>query len=539
MLKYAAEEPDFDHLGPILECLQDQLSLSSQKIITPQLWEDALKQTTATLDSNADKVVTSAPKNTRQTNLKDLLVKQSKDEDMTKDEEDVPTSHEALPHRIKQAEWKTVDAFDTPTLMYDSLRQQFYYADPSAGRPPLFGTVNDRIDMLSQRFWRVQQRVARSVPNLTSIDRLLGTSVTATQILLGLLHATSTSSVVAEAEGTATTAFELEDMTGCIPLQLLSNARLDTRGVYTDGCIVLVEGHYEEGIFNVSKIKLPPIESKATSKPYIPPLAGGFASDRPATAVPLSVYTMANVAVDEPMIMTELKALVDRLVRDEATEPVLLVLMGNFTGGSMSLSVALEEICHALKPLPFNHSVIIMPGPNDTPSMCWPIPALKAPPAFSQEVKAKVQFVSNPCRLRYDNHQDVLLFRQDMIQHHLQNEILSARNSSRETIKDRILHSVLSQGHLLPKAPVYWNYDCALSMYPLPDLMVVGLEEGEDCVGSFFEEECQVVAPGTFGNWAKVTLRAKRKKWVESRPMPVEFLRTEDGADSSMGGEDL
>ena len=539
MLNYAAGEPDFNHLAPILECLQDRLALSSQKIITPQLWEDAVQQTTATVDANVDNVVMSAPRTTKQTDLRDLLVNQNKDEDMTMEEDHGPAPDEALPYRIKRAEWKIVDAFDTPTLTYDSLRQQFFYADRSAGRPPLFGTVEDRIDMMSQRFWRVQQRVARSVPNLTSIDRLLGTSVTATQMLLGLLHATSTSSVVAEAEGTAATAFELEDMTGCIPLQLLSNAKLDTRGVYTDGCIVLAEGHYEEGIFNVSKIKLPPIESKATSKPYIPPLAGGFASDHPATAVPLAVYTMANVAVDEPGIMTELKGLVDRLVNDEATEPVLLVLMGNFTGGSMSLSVALEELCRVLKPLPSSHSVIVMPGPNDTPTMCWPIPAIKAPSSFSQELNAKVQFVSNPCRLRYDNHQDVLLYRQDMIQHHQQNEILSARSSSRDTIKDRILHSVLSQGHLLPKAPVYWNYDCALNIYPLPDLMLVGLEEGEDCIGSFFEEGCQIVAPGTLGNWAKVTLRAKRKRWVESRPMPVEFLRKEDGADSSLGEEDL
>jgi hypothetical protein len=62
----------------------------------------------------------------------------------------------------------------------------------------------------------------------------------------------------------------------------------------------------------------------------------------------------------------------------------------------------------------------------------------------------------------------------------------------------------------------------------LPDLLLVGLEEGEAYGGSFFEEGCQVVAPGSQGNWAKVTLRAKRKRWTELRPMAVEFLRTEE-----------
>jgi DNA polymerase epsilon subunit 2 len=509
------------------------LAPTSQKIITLQLWEDALKETTATVDNN-EKVVTRAPRNTKQMKLLDLLANPNKDDDVATEKETaraeayMHVSDKALPSRIKQAEWKIVDAFDTPTLKYDSLRQQLYYADKSEGRPPLFGTVEDKIDMMSQRFLRVQQRVARSVSNLTTIDRLLGTNVTSTQILLGILHATSTSSVIAEAEGVAMTSFALEDMTGSIPLQLLANARLDTRGVYTDGCIVLVEGYYEEGIFNVNKIKLPPIESKATSKPCMPPVPGEFSCDRVSTATPLSIYTMANAAVDEPVIMSELKGLVDRLAADLASDPIILVLMGNFTGGCMPLAVAMEELCRALKPLPSNHSVLIMPGPNDTPSMCWPIPAIKAPSSFSQELNAKVQFVSNPCRLRYDNHQDVLLYRQDMIQQHLQNEILSARNASRETIKDRILHSVLSQGHLLPRAPVYWNYDCALSLYPLPDLLLVGLEEGEAYGGSFFEEGCQVVAPGSQGNWAKVTLRAKRKRWTELRPMAVEFLRTEE-----------
>lgn len=398
--------------------------------------------------------------------------------------------------------------------------------------------MDDKIEMMSQRFLRVQQRVVRSVSNLTSIDRLLGTSITTTQTLIGLLHATSASSAMAEAEGTTITSFELEDMTGSIPLQLLSGARLDTRGLYTDGCIVLVEGYYQQGIFNVNKIKLPPIESKATSNPYIPPLAAGFSSNHAGAAAPLSIYTMANTTVHEPVIMRELKNLVDRLVANGSSEQVLLVLMGNFTDGSMSLSVALEELRRTLKPLPSNHSVIIMPGPNDTTSMCWPIPAINPPSSFVQELKANVQFVSNPCRLHYGNHQDVLLYRNDMIQQHLQNEILSARSASRETIKGRILHSVLSQGHLLPNAPIYWNYDSALSLYPLPDLMIAGLEPGEACVRSFFEEECQVVAPGSQGNWAKVTLRPNRTRRVKLRPMAVEFLQEEDDDDNSIMDED-
>jgi len=543
---YSSNEQDFDHLIPILECLQGLLARSSQKIITLPLWEDAVKRCTIIEGSiKNDKMTTTTTsggtKNTKQTTLHDMLGNPNRDEEIIQDDVYMETREETLTRRMKQptpaVDWKVIDAFDTPTLIYDSLRQQFAYGDKSSGRPSLFGTVEDRIEMLSQRFLRVQQRVSRSVSHLTTIDRLLGTSVTSSQRLLGLLHANSTSSTLAEAKGIVATAFELEDLTGSLQLHILSNARLDTRGIYTDGCIVLVEGYYEDGCFNVHTIKLPPIESKALSKPYIPPLPGGFTGNHSTAS--MSIYTMVNVAVDEPIMMTELKRLVDRLISLEESEQVLLVLMGNFTTGStMSLSVALEEICRILKPLPSNHEVFIMSGPNDTPSMCWPIPAIKAPSSFSHELNAKVHFVSNPCRLHYDNHHEVLLYRQDMIQHHLQNEILSARSSTRETVKSRILHSILSQGHLLPKAPTYWNYDSALSLYPLPDLILVGLEEGEDCVRSFFEGECQIVAPGSQGNWAKVTLRTKRKRSVVPTPMAVEFLRNEEEDENSLPGED-
>lgn len=540
MLSYDPEEPDFEHLTPMLECLQDTLGGSSNKIITAQLWEDAVKKTTEAAVDISEKVAPGPPKSTKQTNLRDLLSNQNKEEKEVLFEPEEPKvspkETTLFSYSNKQVDWKILDAFVTPTLKYDSLRQQFYYEDKAAGRPPLFGSVQDKVEMMAQRFLRVQQRVARSVPNMTSIDRLLGTSVASIQVLLGLLHATSTSSALAEAEGIPATGFELEDLTGSIPLQILSNARLDTRGLYTDGCIVLVEGYYEDGIFNVNKIKLPPMESKALSKPFIPPLSGGFPSNHTATAAPLSIYTISNVSVNEPLIMNEFNELVDHLASEQSLNQVLLVIMGNFTDGSMPLSAALGEISRSLKPLPSNHSVVIMPGPKDTPSMCWPIPAIKAPSSFSQDLNVKVEFVSNPCRLQYGNKQDVLLYRQDMIQQHLQNEILSSRNSSRDTVKGRILYSVLSQGHLLPKAPIYWNYDYALGMYPLPDLMLVGFEEGEDCVGSFYEEECQIVAPGSQGNWAKVTLQPKRKRRITPQPLMVEFLR-DSGGEAESGDE--
>ncbi len=498
MLQYSGD--DSEVVSPILDCLQAKLARVSPKIITPKLWEEAVQEVTATaLEISEQAVPTTKAKNTTKKTLP--------------------------PNKNKHTDWHVVDAFNSPTLVYDSLRQQFHYATNQT-RPSLFGTVEDKIEMMAQRFLRVQQRVARSVSYLTSIDRLLGTSATSTQTLLGLLHATART--MSQADGVAATGFELEDLTGSIPLQLHSSTQLDTQGVYTDGCLVLVEGYYDDGIFVVHELKLPHIEAKTKSKPFIPSGPIGISSTQTINTLPLILYTMANVALDDPIVLQHLEELVLTLSAQEtSTEKVVLILMGNFTTNTMTLPLALEELSRVLEPLPACHTVLILPGPNDTPSMCWPIPSIRAPPSFSQHLRVNVEFVSNPCRLQYGDQQEVLLYRNDMIRQHLQHEILSVQNDE-QAIMTRIFHTVLSQGHLSPQAPIYWNYDHGLAIYPLPDLMLLGLEEGEEKIQSYAEAECQVVAPGSHGKWAKVTLHPHHKRRGARRPLLVEFSQVDN-----------
>lgn len=544
MLRYSRELDNLDHLNPILEQLQEQLARVSPKIITPQLWEEAVQEVKAVSVALSGKAVATAVTTKPSIAATSTLGKKAGTASKT-------SLNRTLSSKSKHPDWHLLDAFETPTLVYDSLRQQFHYENRGSKRPSLMGTAEDKVEMMSQRFLRVQQRVTRSVAQLTSIDRLLGSRTTLSQYLLGLLHATSTSSAMAQAEGIAATGFELEDLTGKIPLQLHSGTIIDSKGLYTEGCIVMVTGYYDDGIFVVDALKLPPIESKTKSQPYLPPLPADMpALSQAAMLTPLTLYTMANVALDEPAVLQQLEDLVNHLASDDMErKQVILVLMGNFATSSISLSLALEELSRVLEPLPSNHSVIVMPGPNDTPSMCWPIPPIKAPSSFSNHLKARVEFGSNPCRLQYGSQQDILLCRQDMIRQHLQHEILSTRdaNSSSsplagqrrerpQAIGNRILHTVLAQGHLLPQAPIYWNYDYALTAYPLPDLMLLGLEEGEEKVRSFQEADCQVLAPGSNGNWAKVTLQPRSKRRGSRRPLEFEFSQQEN-EDSDMGGE--
>jgi DNA polymerase epsilon subunit 2 len=373
--------------------------------------------------------------------------------------------------------WQLVDAFDTPKLVYNSLRQQFHH--DSRDRPPLLGTAQDRLQMMAQRYLQIQQRVVRQLQTpLISIDRLLGTTGSSKQVLLGMLHRTPSG-------------FELEDLTGNIAMHFTESTQLDPSAIYTEGSMVLVQGTYHQEVLSVDRMGMPLLESKAETQPYLP------LEKREDAKSPLSVYSMANLTLDEPESIQQLEELID-IVHDDPREAIL-VLMGNFSTDSLTLTAALDELAHILEETKF--PVLIQPGPNDTPSPCWPLPKLK-----SSQVKMppNVQLISNPCRLQYGTH-DVVISRQDLIRRHLDHQVVSVRSET--PLAQRVLHTVLSQGHFAPKAPTYWNYDHAMSLYPLPDLVLLGLEDEEAL--EFSKADCQVAAPGA--GWAKVTLGRRQR----------------------------
>ena len=128
-----------------------------------------------------------------------------------------------------------------------------------------------------------------------------------------------------------------------------------------------------------------------------------------------------------------------------------------------------------------------------------------------------VYLCSNPCRLECADGRQIVLLRKDLIRESLQNRLLVATdsaayqtaaaaiakkqqvttnanananentntNSKSSLLTSRVIHHALSQGHISPSSssqhssnpsPIYWNYDHAMTLYPLPDLMIVGLD---------------------------------------------------------------
>lgn len=72
-------------------------------------------------------------------------------------------------------------------------------------------------------------------------------------------------------------------------------------------------------------------------------------------------------------------------------------------------------------------------------------------------------------------------------------------SSSHDNLAKHAVQTILDQGHLCPlpliSCPIYWQYDHALRLYPLPDAVILG-----DEVNAFYENYCgcDVINPGSF-----------------------------------------
>jgi hypothetical protein len=245
-----------------------------------------------------------------------------------------------------------------------------------------------------------------------TIDRLLGSNSSGgyakgnEHVLFGMLRTNSSSASSAVVLGCC---MELEDLTGSIPLQLHLDrsssgangngrvdeeqlmTKIDSRGIYMEGSLVLAHGTYEEnGIFCCRMLEFPPLESAADTKQYLPPSPYSNGIDqfeKGNSKPPINIIAMGNLELDDPDCFEQLKGVVESLEwndsggdqdQDNDQEGSILVLFGSFKTDTMRLSLALEEVAKIIKAsnVSRKHSILILPGPQDVaPNACWPLPA--------------------------------------------------------------------------------------------------------------------------------------------------------------------
>lgn len=386
----------------------------------------------------------------------------------------------------------------------------------------LHGPPKDKADIFADRYKILYQRTSRhdlftpvilgSFPEeanrkfqLKPVEYLLGcTAKVGDVIVLGMLSQIK--------EGV----FSLEDPTGAVPLDL-SNAVFHT-GLFTENCFVLAEGWYEDKTFHVNALGFPPAEAAKITRFYFGNINffGGPSKLSVKASMKLQELEQQNdgamfvflsdVWLDQVKVMEKLRIL---FAGFSGFPPTCFVLCGNFTSQPYgpnhykTLKESLHNFAQLLNEFPSlmeNSRFIFVPGPLDPgPGRILPRPSL--PRAITKEIDdaiPSVTFASNPCRIQYCT-QEIVVFREDIVQKLCRNCVRFPMSTAK--ITNHFVKTIISQGHLCPLplhvSPVYWAYDNALRVYPVPDVIVCA-----DKYDSFSETmtDCLVFNPGSFPN---------------------------------------
>ncbi|KAB0374771.1 hypothetical protein FD755_013263 [Muntiacus reevesi] len=165
--------------------------------------------------------------------------------------------------------------------------------------------------------------------------------------------------------------------------------------------------------------------------------------------------------------------------------PTCFILCGNFSSAPygknqvQALKDSLKTLADIICEYPNIHQssrFVFVPGPED-PGFGSILPRPPFAESITNEFRQRVPFsvfTTNPCRIQYCT-QEIIVFREDLVNKMCRNCVRFP--SSNLDIPNHFVKTVLSQGHLTPLplyvCPVYWAYDYALRVYPVPDLLVI------------------------------------------------------------------
>lgn len=353
---------------------------------------------------------------------------------------------------------------------------------------------------------------------LTPVEALLGgSSAAVTKTILGM---------IVQIEENR---YYLEDLTGQILLNL-SQCEVLSAGYITEMCIVLVEGEWIDGVFHATKIGHPPSEPRLSSLKYL-----GYSKSDMFDAIPSDLeyqkllveeeryegtrfVVVSDVYLDSPQVMTKLEKLFQGFtatmtpISQQLSLPIF-VLMGNFTSKPITYQEGIAYLVSLFEDfadwanrkfpaLTQEARFIFIPGPNDLlPMGGLVLPRGPLPRIVTNSIQSKfhhVAFSSNPCRLRYFTKEIVLVrHRNQLLDTHSLLTPLDEYDRTHHTIK-----TLLDQGHLSPlpltSQPIYWQFDHALRLFPLPDAIVLADSNLDSFCQSYLG--CTAMNPGSISN---------------------------------------
>lgn len=404
--------------------------------------------------------------------------------------------------------------------------------------------------MLSQRFALVQQRIlkqavfrpklvtedgrqassdARHVTHkITTIESMLGKS--GVRFLLGMI-----------VPGMDPSTYSLEDDSASV-LMNLEHADIVTDGIFTEQCIVLVEGEVVNGVLQVYRMGHPIVETRQDAIKDMGLAASDVFSSMGTLAQVHEIQqqevvhgpdgmlvVLSHCHLDQVGVLGRLKTLLEGFLE---ANPVY-IFMGNFTSASctdtkewMGYMDDLVSLICSIPGLAERGRFLFVPGPNDPGAIHNILPRPPLPKYCTSTLRSKLSnavLCTNPCRLRYWS-KEIVLYRNNVSSLLQQANLLPGRNSI--SSPQHVVKTLLDQGHLsTPSRNNYWCHDHALRLYPLPDAILLG----DSSPTAYFENyaNCDVVHPGVFGDGDFVVYRPISETDGTSTKSNVEFSQIE------------
>nr|XP_054386612.1 DNA polymerase epsilon subunit 2 isoform X2 [Pongo abelii] len=433
-----------------------------------------------------------------------------------------------------------IGAFDIPRFVYNSERKKFLpLLMTNHPAPNLFGTARDKAEMFRERYTILHQ--------LKTIETLLGsTTKIGDVIVLGMITQLK--------EGK----FFLEDPTGTVQLDLSkaqfhSGLYTEACFVLAEGWFEDQVFHVNAFGFpptepssttSASTLPVKVTEGKvliflrrtqALIKPSSPLFEcfwcslwlfsiwayygninffGGPSNTSVKTSAKLKQLEeenkdamfvfLSDVWLDQVEVLEKLRIM---FAGYSPAPPTCFILCGNFSSAPygknqvQALKDSLKTLADIICEYPDIHQssrFVFVPGPED-PGFGSILPRPPLAESITNEFRQRVPFsvfTTNPCRIQYCT-QEITVFREDLVNKMCRNCVRFP--SSNLAIPNHFVKTILSQGHLTPLplyvCPVYWAYDYALRVYPVPDLLVIA-----DKYDPFImtNTECLCINPGSF-----------------------------------------
>lgn len=438
-------------------------------------------------------------------------------------QEDQGEKAEYVQENIHKGEtrYRIVNAFETPKFLYDVVRKSFFEVKsseegfflPANGKPRVF---RDRFNTVLQRLLRHElfTKPAVDFPGaeqeashyaITPISSISAQNPRKLCCLFGML--------VMIDRGY----YAIEDMTGSIRINF--EACQSTSGVFVPGCLVLIEGHHDPAMkeFRVTSMGFPPSEPRSETLHTFPKLQSRFSDNSDVffsekDKMESLMVIISEVYLDDTKCIEKAEKIFEGFASmDECDIPVLFVLLGNFTrnneGNIQKFQAALSNLDKILRGYPSLHrsSFVLIPGPND-PGITSVLPRPGLPKfAVKPLIESPIhyEFASNPCRIIFEG-KELLFMREEFLVKFHRNRIQMPPSAG--VIEDdtkglcqNVIKTVIDQSHLSPfhlsNSPVLWAYDHSLSLYPLPDVLLMA-----DSSRSFEWDYMDVITanPGSF-----------------------------------------